>query len=165
MNTAIYPGTFDPITLGHLNIVQRGLHVFDRIIIAISHEADKKPLFTVEERLQMLKTLFSAESRVEIDQFKGLLVDFLKHKKVTTILRGIRTVEDFEYEYQMTNANKMLDPNVETVFMLTDGIYGHLSSTLIKEIALLGGNIKAMVPDVVTTHVQKKLQAMQNKPS
>lgn len=163
MSIAVYPGTFDPITLGHLNIVERGLNVFDTIVIAcIKGELHKKTLFSFDERMQMLKSTFGKHKRVEIDSFDGLLVHYLKRKKVTTILRGIRTVEDFEYEYQMTLANRMLEVNVETVFMLTEGNFGHLSSSLIKEIAALGGDVSKMVPANVQKQLIQKLRDQRN---
>lgn len=150
-----------------MNVVERGLHVFDRIIIACNQGERKKILFSLDERVKMLQTIFSKEKKIEIDTFEGLLVHYLARKKITTILRGIRTVEDFEYEHRMTLANRTLDQNVETVFMLTDGNYSHMSSSLIKEIATLQGNVANMVPPAVMPFLKKKIPntASKNKKS
>ena len=159
MSLVIYPGTFDPITLGHVNVAQRGLRIFDTVTIACTQGTEKNTMFSQSERTEMLKSIFSSEPRIEVDAFKGLLVDYMAKRSVTTILRGIRSVEDFEYEYQMTHANQALDSRVETVFMLTDGKFGHLSSSLIKEIAALGGNIDSMVPPEVLPWIREKFKA------
>lgn len=155
---AVYPGTFDPLTLGHLHIVKRGLTHFDTIVIACSVGEHKHTLFSLEERLNLLRQCFKPfGKRVVIDSFDMLLVHYLQQQKIHTILRGIRTVGDFEYEHQMSLANRTLDPKIETVFMLTDDHYSHLSSSLIKEIAALGGNVGAMVPTAVAKALKSKL--------
>ena len=164
MKVAVYPGTFDPVTLGHVNIVKRGLSVFDRVVVACNEASvNKKTLFTLDERFKMLKRVFENENRLDLDTFDGLLVNYLESKDCYTILRGIRTVEDFEYEYRMGLANKMLNNKVETVFMLTDGAYGHLSSSLIKEIASMRGNIEKMVPKEIIDILQSKFSDVQHR--
>jgi pantetheine-phosphate adenylyltransferase len=155
-HVVIYPGTFDPITIGHLNIIKRALRIFDKVIIAIAEDTTKNTLFTVEERVQMVKESLKGYKNVEVDTFKGLLMEYAKKKGVHTILRGLRTVQDFEYELQMALANKKLNPNCETIFMMTEGAYSYFSSSLIKEIAHLKGNIKDMVPPPVEKMIKKK---------
>lgn len=149
MKKAIYPGTFDPITLGHINIIERGLRIFDIIIVAVARREEKNPLFTVEERVELIRDVFSENERVVVKPFDGLLVDFARKEGARIILRGLRTVADFEYEMQMSLANKKMNPEMETVFMMTEGVYSYYSSTLIKEIASLGGCVKDMVPEKV----------------
>ena len=153
---AIYPGSFDPLTLGHVNIATRGTEIFDKVIIAVSDQLAKDPLFTIQERLEILKDSFTTTPKIEIDAFDGLLVDYVKSKKASIILRGIRTLSDFEYEFQMALANKKLEERVETIFMMTEEKYSYLSSTLIKEIFALGGNIKEMVPKTVLQYLQNR---------
>ena len=156
-NCAIYPGSFDPFTFGHVNIVQRALKIFDRIIIAVAINTSKKGTFTVRERVVMLKEVFRSEPNVEVDSFSGLLVDYVRRKGARSILRGIRTVTDFDYEFQMALANKSMDPSVEQVFMMTEGKYLYYSSSIIKEIVALGGTARDMVPEVVEKRLRKKL--------
>jgi len=156
-NCAIYPGSFDPFTFGHVNIVQRSLKIFDTIIIAVAINASKKGTFTVRERVSMLNKIFQDEPNVVVDSFSGLLVDYVRQKGAQAILRGIRTVTDFDYEFQMALANKSMDPNVEQVFMMTEGKYLYYSSSIIKEIVALGGSARDMVPDIVEKNLRKKL--------
>ena len=153
---AIYPGHFDPFTLGHLNIVERACRVFDRIVVAVAADSPKQAMFESQERLEMVREVFRDHPLVEVDFLQGLLVDYFNEQEGKVLIRGIRTVSDFEYEYQMALANKKLDPRVETVFMMTDGAYSYLSSTVIKEIARLGGSVKDMVPASVLQWVEKK---------
>jgi len=154
---AVYPGSFDPITFGHINIVKRALKIFDKIIVAIAKNTSKKTTFTDKERLEMLREIFQDEAQVEVDSFQGLLVDYVRIRKAHVILRGIRTVTDFDYEFQMALANKSLDPEVEQVFMMTEAKYLYYSSSIIKEIVALGGTAREMVPDLVEKNLRKKL--------
>jgi len=154
---AIYPGSFDPVTFGHVNIVKRALKIFDKIIVSVAINTTKQGTFTINERVRMLKNIFKDEENVEVDSFSGLLVDYVRNRGGQAILRGIRTVTDFDYEFQMALANKSLDPDVEQVFMMTEGKYLYHSSSIIKEIISLGGSPKDMVPKIVETNLRKKL--------
>ncbi|MEW6439509.1 MAG: pantetheine-phosphate adenylyltransferase [bacterium] len=154
---AIYPGSFDPITYGHINIVKRALKIFDRIIVAVAVNTSKKTTFTEGERLEMIREIFRDESQVEVDSFHGLLVDYARERRAQAILRGIRTVTDFDYEFQMALANKSLNPEVEQVFMMTEGKYLYYSSSIIKEIVALGGPARDMVPERVEKRLREKL--------
>src|SRR5690349_18542477 len=145
MRTAIYPGSFDPLTNGHLSLIQRGLQMFDRLIVAIAVNPKKTPLFTVDERRQLIREACNDE-RVEVDDFQGLLVDYAKQRGVNVIVRGLRAVSDFEYEFQMANMNRKLAPQVETVFMMTGEDYFYISSQLVREVAALGGSVEGLVP-------------------
>ncbi|HCU23728.1 MAG TPA: pantetheine-phosphate adenylyltransferase [Deltaproteobacteria bacterium] len=153
---AIYPGSFDPPTYGHMNIVERGLGIFQKIIIAVARNTSKKSLLTPEERVELLKKIFQGRRDVEIDQFEGLLVDYAKKKKTNVILRGLRTVADYEYELQMSFSNKSLSPNIETIFMMTESKFSHISSTIIKEIAYFRGSVKGMVHPLVEKTIRNK---------
>lgn len=159
----IYPGTFDPITIGHVNIIKRALRIFDKVVIAIAEDTSKNTLFTAEERVKMVRETLKGYRNVEVETFKGLLMDYARKKGIHTILRGLRTVQDFEYELQMALANKKLNPDCETIFMMTEGAYSYFSSSLIKEIASLGGNIKTMVPPCVERMLKKKFSHKSNK--
>jgi pantetheine-phosphate adenylyltransferase len=153
---AVYPGFFDPLTLGHVNIVERAVRVFDRVIVAVAADSVKHSMFTPEERLEIIRETFPNNPKVVGDKFSGLLINYIKKSGAAVLLRGIRTVSDFEYEYQMALANKVLAEDVETFFMMTEGEYSYLSSTVIKEIARLGGDITHMVPQSVGARVRKK---------
>ena len=153
---AIYPGSFDPFTNGHLNIVERGLKVVDRLIIAVAFNSEKNTLFTAEERVAMIHEVFTGHEKVTVESFTGLLVDYFRVKRADVILRGLRTVSDFEYEFQMAQANRTLAPSVETIFMMTEGAYSYFSSTLIKEIVMLGGSVSRMVPAPVEMRMKEK---------
>ena len=157
--SAICAGSFDPPTDGHLNIIERGLKVFDRIIVAVAVNTRKEPIFTAEERIGMLREIFKGEPRVVVDGFEGLLVDYARSKKVHTILRGLRTMGDYEYESQMALANKTLDPEIEILYMMTEGKYAHLSSSIIKEILQFGGSGCGMIHPVVEKELKKKLRS------
>ncbi|MCL4557824.1 MAG: pantetheine-phosphate adenylyltransferase [Deltaproteobacteria bacterium] len=158
-NAVIYPGSFDPITYGHINIIERALKIFRKVIVAVSHnQSGKKPFFSIEERVSIIKEIFRKEKRVVVEPFKGLLVDYIKSKSVDTVLRGLRTVADFEFELQMSLANKKMSGNVETVFMMTEGRYSFLSSSIIKEILSLGGRAEELVPDVVVRRFNERLK-------
>ena len=155
---AIYPGSFDPPTYGHMNIVERGLGIFQKIIIAVARNTSKKSLLTPEERVELLRKLFKGRRDVEVDYFEGLLVGYAQKKKSNVILRGLRTVGDYEYELQMSFANKNLSPQIETIFMMTENRYSHISSTIIKEIAFFGGSVKNMVHPLVEKTIKAKLK-------
>lgn len=149
---AIYPGSFDPLTNGHVSIIERGLRIFDKIIVAIAINIRKEPLFSIEEREEFIRTEF-ADERVEIDTFSGLLVDYAASREVRVILRGLRAVSDFEYELQMANMNRKLDDSIDTVFMMTEESDFYVSSSLVKEVASFGGKVEGVVPE----HVEQKL--------
>ncbi len=153
----VYPGSFDPITFGHVNIVHRALKIFDKVIVAVAINTSKKNTFTVEERVEMLKTILADEANAEVTSFSGLLVDFVRKVRAQAVLRGVRTVTDFDYEFQMALANKSLDPEVEQVFMMTEGKYLYYSSSIIKEIVSLGGSVQDMVPPIVEKRLREKL--------
>lgn len=155
MRIAICSGSFDPPTNGHLNIIARGLKIFDRLIIAVAVNTSKSPLLTADQRVALLRDIFKNERRVSIDAFDGLLVDYARAKKITTILRGIRTMSDYEYEFQMALANKAMHANLETVFMMTEGRYTHLSSSIIKDLVRYGGNVTEMIHPKVERALRK----------
>jgi pantetheine-phosphate adenylyltransferase len=154
---AIYPGSFDPFTYGHLNIIDRGVKIFDNLVVAVAHNVSKKTIFTLEERVEMLEELFKSRPEVKVDFFEGLLVDYAKKLGTNIVVRGMRTVSDFESELQMALANKTLYNDLETVFMVTDSTYSHISSSLIKEIITLNGSAKEMVPNIVESRMREKL--------
>ena len=157
MKVAIYPGSFDPFTNGHKNIIERGVRVFDQVIVAVAHNTTKKTVFTVEERVEIIGEVFKDRDDVKVDYFEGLLVDYIKKMGTNIVLRGMRTVSDFEFEMQIALANKTLSEDLETVFMVTDNEYSHISSTVIKEVTSLGGTVSHMVPEVVEKRLREKL--------
>ncbi len=156
--TAIYPGSFDPLTNGHVAIIQRGLKVFDRLVVAVANNPEKKPLFSVEEREAMISAVVGDDARVEVDSFDGLLVDYARRKGVHTVLRGLRAVSDFEYEFQIANMNRHLLPDVETVFVMTGEDYFFVSARLVREVATFGGDVSAFVPASVLEALRRKLK-------
>jgi len=156
---AVYPGSFDPITSGHVGIIERGLCVFDKLVVAIAANTRKQPLFSVEERIDLIGRCFEGNDRVEVDSFGGLTVDYVKSRGAKVILRGLRAVADFEYELQMANLNRKLGPGVETLFMMTGEEYFFVSSQNVKEIGLLGGDIQGLVPPVVEEAVRARFGA------
>jgi len=153
---AIYPGTFDPITNGHLSILTRALKIFDKIIIALLNNPQKVPLFTMDERIQMIRDVLKDQPNVEIDSFNGLLVDYVVRKKTNVIIRGLRALVDFEYEFQMALMNRKLNREVQSVFLMTDYKWFYTSSTIIKEAASLGGDVSGLVPPVVCKKLKEK---------
>jgi len=156
---AIYPGSFDPLTNGHVDIIQRGSRFFDRIVIAVLLNLEKSPLFTVPERVSIAREVFREWPNVEVDTFDGLLVDYARRKGASVIVRGLRAVSDFEYEMQMALMNRRLNPDVETVFMMPAEPYTYVSSRLVKEVVALGGTVHGLVPEVVEARLRDKRAA------
>ena len=153
----IYPGTFDPITLGHVDVVGRALHIFDEVVLAIAADSTKKPLFTLEERQELAEqALAHYGAKVRVTAFKGLLIDYVLKENSHAILRGLRAVSDFEFEFQMALMNRKLNDSIETLFLMPRGAYTYLSSTIIKEIGRLGGDVSAFVPAPVVKALQEK---------
>jgi pantetheine-phosphate adenylyltransferase len=155
---ALYPGSFDPLTLGHVDIIERGSSLFDTIIVAVLKNVDKQPMFTVDERLEMIGKTFEKLENVEADSFSGLLVDYAARRNATAIVRGIRAISDFEYEFQMALMNRRLAPAIETVFMMPAEEYSYVSSRLVKEVATLGGNINGLVPEIVEKRLYERVR-------
>jgi pantetheine-phosphate adenylyltransferase len=157
---AVYPGSFDPITNGHLDLLERGLKIFDRIVIAVAANPGKNPLFSLEERMQLIKDSLRSHplaSRVEVDSFHGLLVDYVKRAKANAILRGLRAISDFEYEFQMALMNRKLSTEIETLFLMTGMRYIYISSSIIKEVVMSGGCVTGLVPEPVEKQLAAKL--------
>lgn len=157
-NIAIYPGSFDPCTNGHLDIIERSSKIFEKVIVAVLVNSSKTPTFTVEERMDLLKTATKHISNVEVMTFNGLLAQFAEQQKAKVIIKGLRAVSDFEYEFQMSLTNNKLNPNVETLFMTTKSENMYLSSSIVREVARYGGNISGMVPDVITEKIYNKFK-------
>jgi pantetheine-phosphate adenylyltransferase len=153
---AVYPGSFDPITNGHLDIIERGLKVFDEVIIAILRNPEKKPLFTVEERVAIIREAYKRQPRVRVDTFSGLLVDYAMKVKATVIVRGLRAISDFEFEFQMALMNRRLNQKIETVFMMPAEGYSYLSSRLVKEVFELGAPVDGLVPPAALRRLREK---------
>ena len=154
---AVYPGSFDPLTNGHVDIITRGARIFDRIIVAILINAEKAPLFSMEERLKIAQEVFKDFPNVEIDTFDGLLVDYVERRRAHVIVRGLRAVSDFEFEFQMALMNRRLNGKIETVFMMPAEQYSYISSRLIKEVFSLGGGVHGLVPDTVEERLRQKV--------
>ena len=163
--TAVFPGTFDPITNGHLDIISRGRDLFDRIVIAILRNPDKDPLFPLEERADILRSVVGRWSNVEVDSFDGLLVDFARAQGAQVIVRGLRALSDFEYEFQMTLMNQRLEPGIQTVFMMPSEAYSYVSSRLVKEVARLGGDVTGLVPPEVISRLKRRFAAPGRAPA
>jgi pantetheine-phosphate adenylyltransferase len=154
---AIYPGSFDPITSGHLDLIERGSRLVDRLIVAILRNETKQPLFTVEERMEMLREVIGVYPNVEVDCFHGLLVDYARARNATVLLRGIRAISDYVEELQMALMNRRLNPGVETIFMMSGEAYSFISSRLVKEVISLGGNISGLVPPSVEARLRNRI--------
>jgi len=154
----VYPGSFDPVTNGHLDIIDRAAKLCDKLIVAVLVNRSKAPAFTMEERVSFLEQVLSGRDNVEVIPFSGLLVDFMKKHNATTVIKGLRAVSDFEYEFQMALLNKNLDPEIETLFMMTNIKYSYLSSSAVKEIASYGGNIRDLVPEQIVDQIYEKLR-------
>jgi pantetheine-phosphate adenylyltransferase len=155
---AIYPGTFDPVTYGHIDLIKRASTIFEEVIVSVAHNLDKKPLFSVEERVNMLKEATKDLSGIRVEDFDELVVDYARRKKVSVIIRGLRMISDFEYEFQMALTNRKLAPDVETIFLMPSESFSYVSSKLLKEAALLGANLKEFVPDFVAQALRKRVE-------
>jgi pantetheine-phosphate adenylyltransferase len=149
MKTAIYPGSFDPVTSGHVDIVERAIKLFGRVYVAVIGNPEKEAHFTLEDRVEMLKLSLIKFKQVKVESFDGLLIDYARQRRAAAIIRGLRAISDFDYEFQMALANRKLDPKIETIFLMTRGRYAYLSSSMVRQIAALGGNISGMVPKVI----------------
>jgi pantetheine-phosphate adenylyltransferase len=155
---AVYPGSYDPLTNGHIDIIERGLKIFDRITVAALKNPSKTYLLSLDERLGIIRETFAKNNRIEVDYFEGLLVDYLKKRKITTVVRGLRAISDFDIEFQMALINRSIAPRIETIFFVPSVAYSFLSSKLVKEIYLLGGEIKQMVPAIVDKKLKQKFK-------
>ncbi len=162
---AVYPGSFDPLTNGHVDIIERGARLFDHIIVALLVNAEKSPLFTMEERLDITRRVFRHLPNVEVDTFNGLLVDYVERRHAQVIVRGLRAVSDFEFEFQMALMNRQLNGRIETVFMMPAEQYSYISSRLIKEVFALGGRVHGLVPDTVEDRLRQKVQKPASSPT
>lgn len=160
MRIAVCPGSFDPVTNGHLDIFERASKIFDQLIVAVFHNPNKKPLFSMEERVEMLKTATAHIPNVKVDSFSGLLNEYVRERQSTIIVRGLRALSDFEYEFQRALLIKKIDPGMETVFMMTTADYSFVSSSGIKELAVFGGKIAGLVPPAVEEKITERLRAM-----
>jgi pantetheine-phosphate adenylyltransferase len=160
---AIYPGSFDPLTNGHVDIIERGSRIFDSIIVAILANVEKTPLFTESERVAIIRDVFKDKPNVQVETFNGLLVDYAQRKRATVLVRGLRAVSDFEYEFQMALMNRHLAPGLETVFMMPAEQYTYISSRLIKEVFTLGGEVTSLVPAVVEERLREKAKRRRQK--
>jgi pantetheine-phosphate adenylyltransferase len=155
--TAVYPGTFDPVTNGHLDLIARGAMIFDRLIVAVAQNLEKEPLFAVKERVEMLEAVTFELKNVEVEVFDGLLMEYARSRSAGVVMRGIRAVSDYEYELQMAMMNRKIEPEIETVFMLPAEAYSYISSRLVKELARLGGPVKDLVPPLVVERLRAKV--------
>jgi pantetheine-phosphate adenylyltransferase len=161
---AVYPGSFDPITNGHVNLVERALEVFDKLIVAVAHNPNKSSLFSVEERLEMIQAALKNDPRVTVGSFEGLLVEFAENQGARVIIRGLRALSDFEYEFQMTLMNRKLNRKVDTMFLMTGFKWFYTSSRIIKEAASLGGSVRGLVPEIVHQKLKEKFPKYRNVP-
>ena len=160
---AIYPGSFDPLTNGHLDIINRAALIFENIVIAVASNSEKDTLFTKDERVEIISEATSSIENARVESFNGLLVDYAKKNNVFTIIRGLRTLSDFEYEFRMAIMNRSLDSSVETVFLMTDEKYGHISSSFVKEIYNLDGDVSSFVPNIALSYLNKLKNEKNNK--
>ena len=157
MAKALYPGTFDPITLGHIDIIERALHLFDEVTIAIATSAAKKPIFTLEERIEHIDKIFEGNKKVKAIGFTGLVVDLAREQESNILIRGLRAVSDFEYEFQLANMNRAMSPDIESVFLTPKEEYSYISSSLVKEIATMGGDVDRFVDPVTLEALKQKI--------
>lgn len=158
MRICVYPGSFDPVTNGHMDIIQRSSKMFDKVIVAVVKNYSKKPLFSFEEREELIRRSVQDLPNVEVDSFEGLLMDYIHKKNAQVIVKGLRAISDFEYEFQMALMNRKLDPEVETIFLMTSSQYSFLSSSMVKEVASLGGCITGLVPENIKRDIYRKLK-------
>lgn len=162
---AVFPGSFDPLTSGHVDIIERGRFIFDKVIVSVLINRDKTPLFTTDERVAMIREVFDGHTDVEVDTFDGLLVEYAQRKGARAIIRGLRAVSDFEYEFQMALMNRRLNHHIETVFLMPAEQYTYTSSRLIKEVFMLGGAVDGLVPPIVEERLQQKQASLNNQAS
>ncbi len=155
---AVYPGTFDPVSNGHLDLIKRGLRIFDKVIVAVALNPGKNPIFSIDERVSFIKEAVRGWKNVEIESFDGLLIDYVKRKKANVIVKGLRAVSDFEYELQLSLMNRRLDTHIETIFMMPSEEYSFLSSKILKEVAALNGDVRGMVPPSVVEGLRRKFK-------
>jgi pantetheine-phosphate adenylyltransferase len=160
---AIYPGTFDPITNGHIDVVQRATAMFPKVIVLVARNSTKAPMFTDAERVAMIKEVFAGNRKVRVDVFDGLLVDYAREKKATVLVRGLRAISDFEFEFQMALMNRKLDSTIDTVFLMPHARYTYLNSTIVREVSRLGGDVSGLVPANVRRRLNEKLNRRKNK--
>lgn len=163
MNTAIYPGSFDPVTLGHIDIIKRSAHIFDRLIVGVLNNNAKSPLFSVEERVNMLKEITADLPNVAVDSFDGLLIDFVRQNNSKVVIRGLRAITDFDYELQLAQMNRVIAPEIDTLFLTTNLKYAYLSSSTTKEVAKYGGDISAFLDPMVAEKVREKFAVIPDK--
>lgn len=157
MRIGVYPGSFDPVTKGHLDIIERASKIFEKVIVVVSVNTSKSPLFTLQERMDLLTESCKHIENIQIDSFDGLLINYMKKTSSTVIIKGLRAVSDFEYEFQMALMNRTLEPNIETLFMMTTDKYSYLSSSIVKEVVKFGGKVTGLVPEAVENQLIKKL--------
>lgn len=158
MRIAVYPGSFDPITNGHEDIIKRAANIFDEVIVAVLVNPDKKGLFSIEERVELIKKVVRPYENVKVESFSGLLINFMKSKEARVIIKGLRAVSDFEYEFQMALMNNKLDASIETLFMMTSAQYSYLSSSSVKQVGMFGGCIKGLIPDAIANDFLNKIR-------
>lgn len=163
MKRAIYPGSFDPVTNGHMDIIERAAKLFDEVVVAVAKNVGKAPLFTADERVAMLEDACSGMPNVSIDQFEGLLVKYASEKNASVIVRGLRAISDFELEFEMALMNRRLDSEAETVFLMTNADYSYLSSSVVKEVSGFGGSVKGLVPEIVEVELERKMSSRPNR--
>jgi len=156
---AVCPGSFDPLTMGHVDIIERAARLFDRVVVSVLINREKQPLFSLDERVEIIREVFAGQANVEVDTFEGLLVDYAQQKNASVIIRGLRAVSDFEYEFQMALMNRHLSPQIETAFMMPAEQYTYISSRLIKEVFALGGQVAGLVPPLVEQRLRARRQA------
>jgi pantetheine-phosphate adenylyltransferase len=158
LKIAVYPGSFDPVTYGHLDIIERALKIFDGVVVAVARNSEKNALFTVQERIQLLQEILADKPQAKIETFEGLLVDYVRERQATVIIRGLRAVSDFEYEFQLAQMNRSITKDVETLFMMTSVPYSYLSSSIVKEVSFLNGPVDKLVPPIVKDALDKKFR-------
>ncbi len=159
MRIFVYPGSFDPVTNGHLDIIDRASRICDKLVVAVLVNRSKTPVFSMEERISFLEEILAGRPNIQVLPFSGLLVDFMREQKATTVIKGLRAVSDFEYEFQMALLNKNLNPEIETLFMMTSINYSYLSSSAVRELACYGGNIRDLVPEAIVDRIYSKFKA------
>ena len=160
---AIYPGTFDPITNGHIDVVQRAAELFPKVIVLVARNSTKSPMFDDKERVAMIREVFTGDRRITVDVFDGLLVDYARKKKASVLVRGLRAISDFEFEFQMALTNRRLDPAIDTIFLMPHARYTYLNSSIVREVARLGGDVSAFLPASVRRRLQEKLRLRNGK--